>query len=492
MVTDKQVRRLQMSYKRTGSLCKASAQAEMDEKTARKYIRARQLPSEMAAAHSWRTRPDAFEEDWPAIAALLKDSPRLQSTTVFDWVCRRTPGRYQTGQLRSLQRRIKHWRATEGPEKAVMFPQEHVPGRLCASDFTHMTSLGITIAGAPFDHLLFHFVLTYSNWETATVCFSESYESLSEGLQRAFWALGGVPLAHRSDQLSAAVHQDLEGKKAFTRRYEGLLAHYGVQPVRNNAGCPHENGDAEKSHHLIKTAVDQTLLLRGSRNFPSRRDYEDFLCAVIAERNQSRSVRFAEEQAGLRPLPVRRLDAETRLVSQVRASSTILVGKNVYSVPSRLIGETVEVRLGAERLSVYYGGRCMESDIERLRGSNRHRINYRHVIGSLVRKPGAFASYAWREECFPTSRFRMAYDLLLTSHGARAAKEYLRILELAAMENESAVDEALRDLLDRGLVVDFASVAHHVAQATSVAPPRQVHVAPVDLCGYDALMTGVL
>jgi hypothetical protein len=491
MVTDKQVRRLRMSYKRTGSVCKAAAQAEMDEKTARKYIRSKAMPSQIASEHTWRTRPDPFAQDWPAIVTMLSASPRLQATTVFAWLSREFPGRYQSGQLRSLQRRIRLWRATEGPGRVVMFPQEHTAGRLCASDFTHMKSLEITIAGTEFDHLLFHFVLTYSNWETGTVCYSESFESLSAGLQNAFWELGGVPVEHRSDQLSAAVHQELGGRKVFTKRYEDLLSYYGVTPVRGNAGCPHENGDAEKSHHLLKTAIDQELLLRGSRDFPSRQAYEEFLGEMIGRRNQSHAQRFAEERQRLRPLPGQRLDAETRLEAQVRASSTILVATKVYSVQSRLIGRTVEVRLGAERLSVHYGGRCMEADIRRLRGCEQYLINYRHVIGSLVRKPGAFASYMWREECFPTSRFRRAYDLLQTSHGAKAAKEYLRILELAAMENESAVDDALRDLLDRGAALDFAEVQAYVARVTAVAPPRQVHVAPVDLRSYDALMTEV-
>jgi len=477
-----------MSYKKSGKLCRAAAQAEMDEKTARKYLILRKLPSEIKPERTWRTRQDQFADDWPEIEKLMSDSPGLQAKTIFAWFQRMDPGKYQDGQLRSLQRRIKHWRATAGPSKEVMFPQDHIPGRLGASDFTRMKILGITIAGQEFDHLLFHFVLTYSNWETITVCFSESFESLSEGLQNALWKLGGVPQAHRTDQLSSAVQQELAGKQEFTSKYMGLMNHYGILPEKIRAGEAHENGDVEKSHDLIKNAVDQELMLRGSRDFSSRADYESFLGGLISRRNAGRSDRFAQEQAELKPLPARRLESITKVRVRVSASSTIRVAHNVYSVSSRLIGEIVEVRLGAETLSVMYGGRCVESNICRLRGENGYRIDYRHVIESLVRKPGAFAAYRWREELYPTSRFRVAYDVLQHSHGPRACKEYLRILELAALESEIAVDEVLRYLLDAELPLDFATVKSLVLAQAIPAKPRESRVDAVDLNGYDILI----
>jgi len=485
-----------MLYGKHGNLTKAAAQSEMDEKTARKYVRTRRLPSESKQARSWRTRPDPFEREWPEIEKMLENSPGLEAKTIFEFFLRRDPGIYQEGQLRSLQRRIKRWRATDGPPKDVMFPQDHIPGRLCASDFTHMKSLGVTICGELFDHLLFHLVLTYSNWETVTVCFSESFESLSEGVQNAFWELGGVPASHRTDQLSAAVHQELGGKQEFTKKYMGLMDHYRIVPEKIRSGEAHENGDAEKSHDLIKSAVDQELMLRGSRDFSSRKEYEQFLRAVIDRRNKSRRDRFAQEQMRLNPLPARRLPSETSIRVRVTTPSTIRVAKNTYSVQSRLIGEIVEVRLGAERLSVYYAGRCVEADIPRLRGENGYRINYRHVIDSLVRKPGAFASYTWREEFFPTSRFRIAFDVLERSHGARATKEYLSILDLAAKESEILVDESLRHLLDAELPLDLEAVKTLVTEAMTAGKsietrsPRDVHVDPVDLHRYDGLIGG--
>lgn len=477
-----------MSYTRSGKLARAAAKAEMDEKTARKYMRTRTLPSASKLERTWRTRTDLFADDWPEIEALLKDEGKLQAKTVFDWLQRRYPGKYQEGQLRTLQRKMKHWRATSGPGKEVMFPQNHYPGRLCASDFTCMNALNVTICGQEFDHTLFHFVLTYSNWEAGTICFSESFESLSEGLQNSLWKVGGVPRAHRTDQLSSAVHKELGGKRSFTRRYEGLTAHYGLTPEKIRVREPHENGDSEKSHDLLKNAVDQELMLRGSRDFASREDYAQFLDMIMDRRNASRSERFAEEKAVLAPLPARRLESSTVTRVRVRTECTICVARNVYSVTSRLIGETVVVRLSAESLSVFYSGKTVELGIPRLRGTGGHRINYRHVIGSLVRKPGAFAEYRYQDDLFPTSRFRIAYDILQTSHGARAAKEYLLILELAAMENETAVDEALRLLLDTEVEIDFETVATLVRANMRPEKPRDVRVDSVDLASYDRLI----
>ena len=476
-----------MFYQKSGKVSKAAARADMDEKTARKYIESRTLPSETKVGRQWRTHSDIFADVWPEIESFLVQPGRLQAKTIFEWLQRTYPGKYQPGALRTLQRRLKQWRATSGPAKDVMFPQKHHAGRLCASDFTRMSKLNVTIGGRSFAHMLFHFVLTYSNWETATICFSESFESLSEGLQNALWKLGGVPHAHRTDQLSSAVHQELGGRQSFTDRYKGLMAHYGLAPEKIRAGQAHENGDSEKSHDLLKNAVDQELMLRGSRDFACREDYDQFLRMIIARRNSSRRERIAEDVDGLAPLPARRMESATTVRVRVRTSAAIRVMKNDYSVPSRLIGEIVEVRLGAESLSVSYAGTVIESHIPRLHGEGGHRINYRHVIESLVRKPGAFAEYQWQDDLFPTSRFRMAYDLLQTSHGSHAVKEYLLILELAAMENEMAVDEALRVLLDAARPFDSYVVAALVRANTCPQKPRDVCVDAVDLSSYDAL-----
>src|SRR5512144_3272737 len=228
MLTDRQFRRLRKLLQTENALADAADKAGIDEKTARKYRASDQFPGQRRVPHTWRTREDPFQDVWPELLEALRLNPGLQAKTLFLDLRRRFPGRYGDGQLRPLQRRIEQWRALEGPPKEVFFAQTHEPGRLCASDSTHMTELGVTIAGVPFDHLVYHFVLTYSNWETGTVCFSESFESLSEGLQNALWELGGVPRRHRTDRMTAAVNTDPQ-PELFTRRYQALLAHYGLE-----------------------------------------------------------------------------------------------------------------------------------------------------------------------------------------------------------------------------------------------------------------------
>jgi hypothetical protein len=275
MVTDHQVRRLMALTNTEPTLALAAAKAGMDEKTARKYRRSGKLPNECRAEHTWRTRPDPFDTVWEEIAGRIHVNPGLQAKTLFEDLQRRFPGDFQDGQLRTLQRKIKHWRATHGPDKEIFFPQEHKPGQLGASDFTYMNSLGVTLAGQPFAHMLYHFVLTYSNWETGTICFSESFASLSEGLQNALWRLGGVPKQHRTDCLGAAVK--VERPEEFTRLYQGLLAHYGLRGLKGQPGHGNENGDVEQRHRRFKEALDQALLMRGSRDFGSRAHYQTFL-----------------------------------------------------------------------------------------------------------------------------------------------------------------------------------------------------------------------
>ena len=486
MVTDRLFRRLRKLLQTETTLAKAADKAGVDEKTARKYRDSDRLPSQRRVPRTWRTREDPFQDVWPELEGMLRLNSGLEAKTLFLDLQRRFPGRYPDGQLRTLQRRLKYWRATEGPPKEVFFAQIHEPGRLCASDFTHMAELGVTIASEPFDHLVYHFVLTYSNWETGTVCFSESWESLGAGLQNALWELGGVPRLHRTDRLSAAVKADPD-PEMFTRRYQALLAHYGLQAQAIQPRQAHENGDVEQSHYRFKQAVDQALMLRGSREFASRGEYEAFLRKVMAGRNANRHERFIEEQAVLLSLPLRRLEMGRRVTPRVDAGSTIHVGGNIYSVPSRLIGERVEVHVGAEHLEVWYGARRVDQ-LPRLRGRGKQKIDYRHVIDWLVRKPGAFEESRYRDAMFPTSRFRMAYDTLKEHRPARATKEYLEILLLAAQEGESTVDEALRLQLggDRPLSVD--AVAEAVREGRRPPAVTDVCVIDVDLTMYDRLL----
>ena len=487
MVKDRQVKRLWQALSSGKTLAQSADKAGMDEKTARKYRRLGRLPSEVVPQRSWRTREDPFSEVWAEVHAQLHEAPGLEAKTLFAWLQTKYPGKFDGSQLRSFQRGVKRWRATAGPAKEVFFSQVHHPGRLCASDFTHMKSLAVTIGGQPFDHLVYHFVLTYSNWESITICFSESFESLSEGIQNAVWELGGVPRRHRTDRMSLAVN-NASSEKEFTQRYTALLEYYGLEMEKIQPEEPNENGDAEQSHRRFKEAVEQSLLLRGHRDFESREAYGRFLKELVSARNAGRRKRLDEELPGLRRLPDRRRESYKRLSLRVDRGSLIHPDHNIYSVPSRLMGEKVEVRLYVEHVEVWYAQREVER-FPRLRGRKKHAINYRHIIDWLLRKPGAFENYVYRDELFPTSRFRMAYDALREAQPQRGHKEYLGILHLAARQSETAVDEALRTLLDGDQPLTKAAVETLVQRAEEVPAVTEVTVEEVDLSDFDGLFS---
>ena len=484
--SDKDVQRLWLMLAQGMSLEEAACGAGMSLPTARKYQRCGKMPSELKTERNWRTRNNPFEEVWSEIEALVENEPRLKAKTIFEELQSKYPGKYQDGQLRTLQRHLRQWRAADGPNREAYFPQLHRPGDLGASDFTDMSGLNITIAGQSFSHRLYHFVLTYSNWETASICFSESFESLAEGFQKAVWKAGGVPRQHRTDSLSAAV-KNLSPERDFTERLCGLMLHYHVQPTKTNPRSPNENGDCESLNGHLKTAIDQALLLRGSRDFASREEYQTFLDDVLQKKNAGRSERFEEERKSLGSLPPRPLPYFSKVDVKVRSSSTISVRENIYSVPSRLIGEEVSVRIYAEHLEIWYAQRCTER-LPRLHGKRKHRINYRHVIDSLVRKPGAFENYRYRDDLFPSVRFRMAYDELLTTKPTRASREYTQILYLAASESESAVDAAIERLLDEGRAIDLASVKEIVKKDDAPGDvPRPPEIPEPDFEEYNRL-----
>ena len=469
----------------------AASKAGMDPTTARRYLGLERLPSELKRERPWRTREDPFSEVWDSVQKQVQESPGLEAKTLFEWLQREYPGRFSDGQIRTLQRRIKLWRVTEGPAQEVYFGQRHTPGRLCASDFTHMKELGITLAGQTFEHLVYHFVLTYSNWETGTICYSESLESLSEGWQNAVWELGAVAAEHRTDSLSSAVN-NMSNLDEFNQRYERVMRYYGVKPQHTNPASPHENGDAEQSHYRLKKAVEQALLLRGSRDFGGLTEYAQFLKDLFTQRNAGRRARLAEELAVMGELPARRMESSKRERVKVDSGSLIHVERNSYSVNSRLIGAQVEARTYLDRVEVWYGQKKVE-DLPRLRGRGKHRIDYRHIIEWLVRKPGAFENYRYQEDLFPTSRFRMAYDALQETTPLRSGKEYLKILKLAAEAGEVPVDQALRELLEERAesVITVESIVRVLTQLDTIAPVTMVEVAPVDLTCFDQLCTGM-
>ena len=439
-------------------------------------------PSELSSVHDWRTREDPFAEVWDEVKSELEVNPGLEAKTLFEELQRRYPGRFYDGQLRTLQRKVRTWRALEGPAKEVFFPQVHTPGALCQSDFSSLKGLGFTVAGQPFEPLLYHFVLTYSNWESAMLCASESFESLSAGLQKALTELGGVPVAHQTDRLGAALK--IGSSEEFQAKYQALLDHYGLHGRKTQPYSPHENGDVEQRHHRLKRALEQALLLRGHRDFDSVADYEQFLTRLLGQLNAGRTQKLAEERAVLKPLPAQPLHSWTRLKLKVGPSSTIRVQHNTYSVNSRLIGEEIDVHLHPEHLEIWYAQKRVDT-LPRLRGQNQHRVNYRHVIDGLVRKPGAFAHYRYQADLFPSSQFRMAYDQLRERMPVRASKEYLAVLQLAAKEGESQVETALRFLLGQGHEVHAQAVKGLLC--ASLPAVTDIEIPPVDLNAYNQL-----
>lgn len=497
-VSDAQVRRLMEEIAKHGALCLAAMMAGMDRKTAAKYVEAGKLPSEMTRPRHWRTHGDAFAEDWPEVERMLVDAPQLEAKTVFEHLREKHPGRYQEGQLRTLQRRIRHWRAERGPEKDIELAQRHRPGEAMQTDFTSANELGVTIAGQPFAHLLCISTLPFSNWQSATVCLSESLAALRRGIQRALFWLGRIPLFHQTDNSTAATHRIPDGKsvvvasgkRPFNDDYLAVMRHFNMTPRTTEIGAKEQNGDVEASNGAVKRRLGQALLLRGSRDFDSVDAWQAFVDDVQRKANKARASRVAVELAAMRELNVGKLPEFTEELVRVSDWSTVRVKQCAYSVPSRLIGEWVNVRLYDDRIEVEYRG-AEQMKCPRLRGRNQHRIDYRHVIWSLVRKPGAFARYVYREEMFPSVTFRRAYDAIQTPHhGTKGDLEYLRVLHLAASTLEADVEAALALLLAEGRPITADAVKAMVATSTASQVP--VMEAPaVDLKSYDALLGDV-
>ena len=278
-----------------------------------------------------------------------------------------------------------------------------------------------------------------------------------------------------------------DGRRRLTERWKTALEHYGMTSTKITPGKSNENGGVEQRHRRTKSAIAQALVLRGSRDFESQTEYLTFARAVVEETHNSKiAERLSEERNHLMPLPSSRIPEYTSYTPKVRCWSTIRINNRTYSVPSRLIGHEVVAHQYAEVVEVYYKGTLVQS-MPRLRGKQVH-IDYRHIIESLVRKPGAFARYCYREELFPSLVFRRAYDALQTTHGERADLEYVRILHLAARTTERGVEWALIAILSLGQRFDAAQVKQHIDPDVPTIP----QMAPLvpDLAMYDALLTG--
>ena len=453
-ITNNQIRLFMQSRERGKSAAIAAAQAGFSERSS--YIIENRSFETASRKRGWKTRVDPFETVWQSeLIPLLESSPKLEARTLLEELQKRYPDQYPEKQLRTLQRKVRQWKAISGPGKEVIFRQKNPPGWQGISDFTNADGLAITIQNEPFPHLLYHFRLSFSGYAFAQVVQGgESYSALAEGLQNAFWSIGGVPETHRTDSLSAAYKNCSDkAKEEFTESYRQFCSHYDTEPTRNNKGVSHENGAIEAPHGHLKNRLDQALLLRGSRNFDSLNEYKAFLRDQMQRQNKRVEKAFLEERAFLKPLPERRACDYTEERVRVTTSSTITVKSVIYSVPSRLIGMVLKVHVYDDRLECYVGGDHAIT-LKRLRRNKKrlHYIDYRHVIGTLVRKPQAFRNYIYRDALFPTFAFRQAWESLESQLDSRqACREFVKILnEAARSEGEEKVNAYLEECLAKG------------------------------------------
>lgn len=439
---------------------------------------------------NWRTRCDPFEAVWETILVpLLVNEPGLTGTTLWEYLEDLYPGQYPEKHLRTLQRRVKHWRATQGPAKEVMFRQSVPAGHQGISDFTCPRTT-ITIAGKPFDHLLYQFCLAYSHWRCVHIVRGgESYSALADGLQTALHKLGGAPAEHRTDSLSAAYVNTAE-KRELMQSYEALCRHYGMRPTVNNLGVSHENGSVETAHGSFKHRIDQAIKVRGSADFPAIEAYRCFLGKIVNKLNKRCKGRLAEEQAYLKPLPHYRFMDFSELTVKVTTSSTISIKRCLYSVPSRLIGEKLRVHLHHDRLECFVGQtrvitlpRVYPKTSER----RARRIDYRHVIHALAAKPQAFRFSRMRDDLLPTPQYRQLWQRAeLQFNPQQACKWMVSVLRIACdhdCESRLAAELLQKETLPELKVLQKRFLRHNMQQP--LIPPRQHGIDT-----YDQLLNG--
>lgn len=480
--TKEQVRLLFKYYQKI-PLRQAGAKAGMSINTARKYTQEPLLAPNKQ--RQYRTRSDHFAEHWGEICRLLENDNSLQAKTILEYLLDKYPAVYNESHGRTLRRRIERWRAEHGAGKEVFFEQNRTPGKQSQSDWTDCRKLGIKVGGEEFPHLLFHFVLPYSGWESVNISFSESFDSLTVGYMKAVSELNAVAVDHRTDNLTAAV-KDSRDPDGFNKRWIAFLEHYRVEPSKNTPGKSNENGSVESRHGSLKNSLDQALRLRRSRDFKDIAHYRTFLEQFVRRCNARRKAKFLEEFENLLPLPPRHWNAPVECTASVTPFSAVTIGGSIYSVPSRLIGKALKALVYPEIIKLFFGP-VLVQEMPRLSKGER-RIDYRHVISWLVRKPGAFAGWVYRDEFFPSTVFRTTYDRLLEKHSSQrlADKEYLKILHRAALDGEIRVENALSQILQSGLVPTDELVKVRTAPHGS-NPPAIVVLAP-SLGIYDALL----
>ena len=440
-----------------------------------------------------RRRPDPLEAIFDIeVVPLLKEAPGLRPVAIFEEILRRHP-ELSPGVRRTLERRIRSWRAQHGAEQDVIFRQVHEPGRMGLSDFTDLSALGVTIDGQPLAHMLFHFRLPWSGFEHAHVILGgESHVALAEGLQTALWSAGGAPHQHRTDSLSAAFRNlDAATEADLTKRYEALCSHYRMAPTRNNRGVAHENGSIESAHGHLKAAIRDALLMRGTPDFSDLTGYRAFVDEIVGRRNAARAKRIAAERAYLQTLPANRTTDFEEVIVTVSSTGGFTLRKVFYTVPSRLIGHRLRVRLHDDRLEVFMGGtHLLTLPRGRAHPDGRHDqvVNYRHVIHALRKKPMALLNLVYRDKLFPRPAYRRAFEALSAQLPEKMACKIT--VDLLALAHDRGCERELAEEVDKAL--DTGSLPDPVGLRRLFGPDPadlpSISVLPVALDSYDALV----
>lgn len=486
--------KLYMKERKVGKSQKAaSAKSGISERSGRR-IEKGELQASGCTKRYWRTRPDPFSEVWESeIVPLLGKESELTPKTLFERLQNSHPGEYPDSKLRTFQRKVSKWKALHGPDREVMFRQNQIVGRMGLSDFTKLKRVQITIGGEIFQHLLYHFRLAFSGWCSVKVVHGgESYAAFAEGLQDALQRLGGSPQEHRSDSLSAAFKNlSKDAVNDATIRYQQLCKHYDMEPTRNNRGKGHENGAVESPHGHLKRRIRQALLLRGSNDFESVSDYEEFLAEIVQTINRNKQDKIEEERKYLQPLPLQRTADYTETVVRVSTSSTIQVKRVIYTVPSRLIAESLRIHIYDSRLEVYLGSTHTVTLQRIFAADNNHRarqVDYRHVITSLERKPQAFRYSQLRDDLLPNDTYKAVWAFLdLHQDAHKACKTMVGILGLAHRANcEERLGSHLQILLEKQKVPSLYKLQQQFDTIGSHIPSVQVNQPSATI--YDSLL----
>jgi hypothetical protein len=455
----------------------SAAKAGVSVRSAR-AIEQGKRPDPKAQRRHWRTRPDPLAKVWTSVLEpMLEATPQLQAITLLEWLQSEYPDQYDDSLLRTLQRRVKQWKSIKGPEKEVMFRQQHEPGQLGLSDFTQLKRMTITIAGQRFHHLLYHFRLIYSKWSYIKVINGgESYPALAEGLQDALLCLGGAPANHRTDSLSAAFKNlSQEAQDDMSQSYEAFCYHYNMKGSRNNPGRGHENGGVESPHGHLKRRIEQALLLRDSCDFASVADYQSFIGEVVRQHNRRHAKMLAHERAFLQPLPQTKAVDYKLVQGVVSSSSTIDVRKVTYTVPSQLEGQTLQVRLYDNRLECYLG-RELVITLMRVypvgKTTRARLINYKHVIHSLIKKPQAFRYSQLRDDLLPSVDYKMIWDYVnRTMESKTACRFIVGLLHLAATQDcEKALAKVVLERIAQTQPLSLAPLESRFRPTTTQVP----------------------